>query len=41
MDGLEDQRPLSSIGSSFRKALKDHIIKLLEAKRKYWRKKAI
>jgi hypothetical protein len=39
-DGLEDQRPLSIIENNFRAALKKHTLNLLEAKRKYWRKRA-
>jgi hypothetical protein len=37
IDGLEDQRPLSIQENFFRKALKVHLLKLLEAKRLYWR----
>jgi hypothetical protein len=40
LDGLEEQRALSIIEENFRKALKEHPIKLLEAKRLYWRKRA-
>ena len=39
-DGLEEQRPLSRPETNFRAALKEHITKLLEAKRLYWRKRA-
>jgi hypothetical protein len=39
-DGLEDQRPLSIIENNFRAALKKHTLNLLEAQRKYWRKRA-
>jgi hypothetical protein len=39
-DGLEDQRNLSIIEKFVRKAVKQHQIKLLEAKRIYWRKRA-
>ena len=37
LDGLEDQRHLSLLEKNFRKSLKLHLIKLLEAKRIYWR----
>nr|XP_051207333.1 uncharacterized protein LOC127323200 [Lolium perenne] len=40
LDGLEDQRALSVIERNFRNALKKHTLNLLEAKRKYWRKRA-
>jgi hypothetical protein len=39
LDGLEDQRPLSIIERNFRNARKKHALNLLEAKRKYWRKR--
>lgn len=40
MDGIEDQRPLSRIEKNFRKILKQHLQKLLQAKRMYWRQRA-
>jgi hypothetical protein len=40
LDGIEDQRPLSTPEKNFRKALKSHLLKLLEAKRIYWRSRA-
>jgi hypothetical protein len=40
LDGQEDQRNLSIHESNFRKALKAHTLKLLEAKRIYWRNRA-
>ena len=40
LDGLEDQRLLSIIESNFRRLLKVHLTKLLEAKRIYWRSRA-
>jgi hypothetical protein len=40
IDGLEDQRVLSTQEKNFRKALKAHLLKLLEAKRLYWRSRA-
>lgn len=35
LDGLEDQRPLNHLESSFRKLVKEHLNGLLESKRKY------
>lgn len=40
LDGIDDQRHLSNIEKNFRKALKAHLGKLLEARRIYWRKRA-
>jgi hypothetical protein len=40
LDGLEDQRLLSVAEANFRKILKKHQGKLIEAKRIYWRKRA-
>lgn len=37
IDGLEDQRSLSIMEKNFRYILKNHILKLLEAKRLYWK----
>lgn len=37
MDGLEEQIRLSTMELNFRRILKNHILKLLEAKRIYWR----
>ena len=39
-DGLEEQRALSLMEGNFRNAVKAHQMKLLEAKRIYWRKRA-
>ena len=39
LDGLEEQRPLSSLESCFRKLIKGHIAKLLESKRSYWKQR--
>ena len=39
LDKLEDQRPLFTQESNFRKILKAHILKLLQFKKKYWRKR--
>lgn len=39
LDGLEEQRPLSNLESSFRGLIKTHIAKLLEAKRIYWKQR--
>lgn len=39
MDGLEEQRPLSRLESSFRRLVKNHLANLLEPKRKYWRQR--
>jgi len=36
LDGLEEQRPLSNLETSFRVLVKSHLSDLLEAKRKYW-----
>jgi hypothetical protein len=40
LDGLEEQRNLSTIEKNFRRILGEHIRKLLDAKRAYWRKRA-
>lgn len=40
LDGLEDQRGLSLIESNFRKIIRSHLQKLLEAKRKYWKQRS-
>jgi hypothetical protein len=40
LDGLEEQRILFVAEANFRKILKKHQSKLLEAKRIYWRKRA-
>lgn len=40
MDGIEEHRDLSLQEHNFRKALRSHTQKLLEAKRLYWRKRA-
>lgn len=37
MDGFEEQRTLSLMERNFRKILKKHILKLVEAKRIYWK----
>lgn len=39
LDGLEEQRPLSSLESAFRGLVKSHIAKLLEEKRIYWKQR--
>jgi len=39
LDKLEDQRPLFTQESNFRKILKAHILKLLQFKKEYWRKR--
>jgi hypothetical protein len=39
LDGLEEQRLLSSIESSFRRLVKQYLAKLLEAKRLYWKQR--
>ena len=40
LDGLENQRMLSLQKKNFRKILRDHIAKLLEAKRIFWKNRA-
>lgn len=40
LDGLEDQRPLCLVERNFRRILKAHLLKLLEAKRIYWKQRA-
>ena len=40
LDGLEEQRNLSIQENNFRNALKKHQLKLLEAKRIYWKSRA-
>lgn len=40
LDGLEDQRVLSLVESNFRKLVKAHLQKLLEAKRIYWKQRS-
>lgn len=40
IDGLEDQRPLCLVERNFRRILKTHLLKLLEAKRIYWKQRA-
>jgi hypothetical protein len=40
LDGLEEQRPLSTVERNFRTALTKHQRKLIEAQRLYWRKRA-
>jgi hypothetical protein len=40
LDGIEEQRILSLMEKNFRKIIKKHLTKLLEAKRIYWRKRA-
>jgi hypothetical protein len=37
LDGLEDQRSLNVLEANFRKILKQHLQKLLDAKRTYWK----
>ena len=37
IDGIEDQRNLSTIEANFRIIIKNHIAKLLEVKRIYWK----
>jgi hypothetical protein len=37
LDGLEDLRPVSQLESAFRRLVKQHHSKLLEAKRTYWK----
>jgi hypothetical protein len=41
MYGLEDARPLSLIEKNSRKIVKTHLAKVLEAKRIYWKQRAI
>jgi hypothetical protein len=40
LDGLEDQRPLSQVEHNFRNIVKNHLQKLLDAKRIYWKKRS-
>jgi hypothetical protein len=40
LDGLEDARPLSTPEKNFRKIIRNHLAKLLEAKRTYWKQRA-
>jgi hypothetical protein len=39
LDGLKDQRNLSSLETAFRKLVKTHLAGLLESKRKYWKQR--
>jgi hypothetical protein len=39
LDGLEEQRFLSNLESSFRRLVKQYLAKLLEAKRVYWKQR--
>jgi hypothetical protein len=39
LDGLEEQRKLSSIEKYLRRVLKEHTLKILEAKRIYWQRR--
>lgn len=39
-DGLEDQRPLYLVERNFRRILITHLMKLLQAKRIYWKQRA-
>lgn len=39
LDGLEEQRPLSSLETILRNLVKQHIAKLLETKRSYWKQR--
>lgn len=41
LDGLEGQRPLSRVEANFRLAVKKHLLDLLEAKRIYWKQRAM
>jgi hypothetical protein len=41
LDGLEDARALSLIERNFRNIVQAHLKKFFEAKRTYWRKRAI
>jgi hypothetical protein len=41
MDGLEDQRPLSTLENSFRSLVKTHLAALMESKRIYWKQRNI
>ena len=40
LDGIEEQRPLSIPEKNFKAALKNHLYRMLEAKRLYWRERA-
>lgn len=40
VDGLEEQRPLSTLEKRFRKLVKAHLADLLESKRLYWRQRS-
>lgn len=40
LDGLEEQRSLSLIERYFRKSVKEYLLNLLEAKRKYWKQRS-
>ena len=39
LDGLEDQRPLSTPESNFRMIVKAHLLKLMKFQNEYWRKR--
>lgn len=39
LDGLEEQRPLSRLESILKQLVKNHISKLLEEKRNYWKQR--
>jgi hypothetical protein len=39
LDGLEEQRKLSSIEKYLKRVLKEHTPKILEAKRIYWQRR--
>lgn len=39
LDGLEDQRPLSTLEAAFRSLVKEHLGSLLESKRIYWKQR--
>jgi uncharacterized protein YaaR (DUF327 family) len=39
MDGLEEQRTLSDLETTFRKLVKNHLASLLESKRIYWKQR--
>lgn len=39
LDGLEDQRPLSRLETSFRNLVKLHLSNLLESRRIYWKQR--
>lgn len=40
LDGLEDQRILSTVEKKFRQIFKSHLHKLVEAKRLYWKQRS-